>query len=215
MFRHALFLSVCLFVVPSLLVHAQELPEPPDRQAPQSERPAKKLDSKISKPDDDEPIISVGTQLLQLDVIVTGKTPAGTLRQEDFELLEDGKPKDIAFFSVVRAGRMADGGAATSGDLATSGASVAEGRSFALVVDDIHISPTNMSYLKKALREMVEKRLAPGDRLMILTTSGSLGLLQRLTNNRKVLLAIIEKLTAKNRLRGIEAVTPYLAQRIL
>src|SRR5580658_545117 len=43
----------------------------------------------------------VGTKLVEVDVVARDKRgPATGLTKDDFTLLDDGKPQDIAFFSV-------------------------------------------------------------------------------------------------------------------
>ncbi len=175
--------------------------------------------------DPDEPLISVGTQLLQLDTVVVDKQgkPVDNLKKEDFELLEDKKPQEIAFFSLVRNGipmgktvpPTETAGKPPQKDIEIP----AEPRFFAVVVDDIHINVANMVYLKKGLTDLVEKKISEGDSLLIVTTSGALGFLQQMTDDKRVMRAAVQKLAPRSRqtgaLPGQARITPYQAQLII
>src|SRR5215469_15377020 len=53
----------------------------------------------------DQPTFRAGTRLVEVDVVVhNGKGPVDGLKKEDFTLLDQGKPQQIALFSVT-AGR--------------------------------------------------------------------------------------------------------------
>lgn len=189
--------------------------------------PAQPRETQDGQDDDsDGPLISVGTQLLQLDTVVVDKQgkPVDNLKKEDFELLEDGKPQEIAFFSLVRNGVVVGKATPTLTDSGIKSPEkeveeVVEPRYFAVLVDDLHISIPNMTYLKKALSELVEKRIGEGDSLLIVTTSGSLGFLQQMTDDKRVMRAAVQKLAPRNRqlstVPGQARITPYQALLIL
>lgn len=173
----------------------------------------------------DEPLISVGTQLLQLDTVVVDRQgkPVDNLKKEDFELLEDGKPQEIAFFSLVRNGISV--GPTPSATVPVGKAPEkeiepqAEPRYFAVVVDDLHISPANLVFLKQALSDLVERQIQEGDSLLIVTTSGTLGFLQQMTDDKRVMRVAVQKLAPRSRvsgpLPGQGRITPYQAQLII
>lgn len=213
-----LVLVSCLFLGTSIFPVAAQNPTTPPAQPKETQ----------DGPDDnsDEPLISVGTQLLQLDTVVVDRQgkPVDNLKKEDFELLEDGKPQEIAFFSLVRNGVAAGKAPLTPADPGSRPAEkeideVFEPRYYAVVVDDLHISIPNMTYLKKALSELVEKRIVEGDNLLIVTTSGTLGFLQQMTDDKRVMRAAVQKLSPRNRqptaAPGQARITPYQALLIL
>ncbi len=152
--------------------------------------------------EDGEEVITLGTELLQLYVTVTDKQgrPVNNLKRENFVLREDGKPQDIAFFSVVANGSLADDPEAgpEPEDRLRPAAVTPEGRYFALVVDDLHIAPGNFLPLRNALLSFVEKNIVEGDHLLVLSTSGTLGFLQQMTDDKRIMRLAIERLTPRS-----------------
>jgi hypothetical protein len=50
---------------------------------------------------DDTPAFKVNTQLVEVDVVVRGKQgPVANLTKDDFTILDNGKPQQVALFSV-------------------------------------------------------------------------------------------------------------------
>ncbi len=171
-------------------------------QSPSAQRPAPPADA--PKPSDqaddseEDAVVALGTELLQLYVVVTDKDgrPVTDLKKEDFALRESGKPQDIAFFSLTTNGRAAppeEGVGASE----TSPQAAPEGRCFALVADDLHIAPGNFAFLKSALLKFIDETLVEGDRLLVMSTSGTLGFLQQMTDDKRVMRAAIERLTPR------------------
>lgn len=214
-------IRTCLLSLLSFLVlWTSAFPVAAQNPAP---RPAPQTEGQDDDPD--EPLITVGTQLLELDTVVLDRQgkAVDNLKKEDFELLEDGKPQEIAFFSLVRNGVAVGktptptepGAKPSEKELETP----VEPRYFAVLVDDLHISVPNMVYLKKALTELVEKKITEGDNLLIVTTSGALGFLQQMTDDKRVMRAAVQKLAPRNRqqgpLPGQARITPYQAQLII
>jgi VWFA-related protein len=66
-------------------------------------------------------------------------------------------------------------------------------RTLALVVDDLGISWQNMPRVKEALRKFVDEQMGPGDAAAILRTGSSAGVLGRITNDKRLLHAAIER----------------------
>ncbi|MFQ3582632.1 MAG: VWA domain-containing protein [Chloracidobacterium sp.] len=192
-----MFALLALLLVTPWLASEGRAQQPPTLP-PQSDAP--KPDGQ-SDDDEEAPVITLGTELLQLYVIVTDKDgrPVRNLKKEDFLLRENGKPQDIAFFSFVAPGATGAAPVSVAPNLPDSQPSSAtvEGRYFALVVDDLHIAPGNFLPLKAALSKFVEKTLVEGDHLLILSTSGTLGFLQQMTDDKRVMRAAIERLAPR------------------
>jgi VWFA-related protein len=103
----------------------------------------------------------------------------GTLRQEDFRLLDNGKPRVIAKFSVEQPGESARPKVsdATSGAVAPGSAGTAEvvERSVAYLFDDIHLSAVDLDQVRSAADRHLSS-LQPAERAAIFTTSGETSL---------------------------------------
>jgi VWFA-related protein len=187
-----------------LAILAQKPPSPPAAPGtPPADAPkAAGQEPAPGQGEDEEDVITLGTELLQLYVSVTDKQgrPVNNLKREHFVLREDGKPQDIAFFSVVTNGALAadpESGTEPENRLRPP-AVTPEGRYFALVVDDLHIAPGNFLPLRNALLNFVEKNMVEGDHLLVLSTSGTLGFLQQMTDDRRIMRLAIERLTPRN-----------------
>jgi VWFA-related protein len=141
-----------------------------------------------------------GVTVVEVDVVVTDKSarPVRGLREEDFEISEDGRPVQIATFSAVdvpEASRPAiipppdrSGSAFASNDQAD------DGRLILIVLDDIQVGFTagRMSTVKSVARRAVE-RLGPADLAGVMTTSGRLGGQTEFTTDKSRLLDAIER----------------------
>jgi len=118
-----------------------------------------------------------------IDVVVTdnhGNHIAG-LTQADFQILEDGKPRDIARFTPLA--RVADG------------ADVQPTRNMLLIFDETSISLSARHTTVASLKSFVEQRVRPIDRVMVLTIAGVGGVfpVTNWTSSRQDLLAALDK----------------------
>ena len=189
------------FFLPALLCGALALaqtipPQPPAKEAPQKQ---------------DEPTIRIETELVQIEVTVTDK--AGNiirdLKREDFELKEDGKPQDVAYFSmgtVNSPARWITTEPKAKAKDAAPAAPLAEtrvGRYIVLAIDDLHVSFSNLVYARQALIKFVDEQVTNDDQVALITTSGQLGMHQQFTNNRDILKRAINRLAfAERRVAG-------------
>ena len=119
------------------------------------------------------------------------------LNQEDFEVLEDGKPQEIATFRLVdipvvpvRTGVERVPFAAPD---VRSNEAPEEGRIFVLVLDDLHTSPNRSPTVQRVARDFIEKWMKEGDWVAITNTSGRADASHGFTNNRLSLLNSIDK----------------------
>jgi len=148
---------------------------------------------------------------VQLDVIVTdanGKPVTG-LTQSDFTISEDKKEQRLTTFVFVE-GRLAAN--ATSPAAASPAAqasapqaqapapqattSSSPGRHLVIVIDDLHIAPGNIEFVKGALQRLVTDFLGPDDSVALVTTSAPGGT-QPLTTNAASLNQAIGQLNFK------------------
>jgi VWFA-related protein len=177
----------------------------------------------------DDATIRIETELVQVEAIVTDKNGKliRDLKREDFELKEDGKPQDIAYFSLgtsTRPARWVTKESKTgNNDVASTPApatpEVRTGRYIVLTIDDLHLAFANLVYARQALLKFVDEQLTPDDQVALITTSGQLGLHQQFTSNRAILKRAINRLSFAERRVSINTsdvprLTPYQAELI-
>jgi VWFA-related protein len=124
------------------------------------------------------PTFKSGVNVVEVDVVVTDKSgrPVRGLRQEDFEICEDGKPVDIMTFTVVDVPEMPPSAeippADRSGTSFASNDQLHDGRVILIVLDDYHVAVNagRISVSKSIARRLVE-RLGPSDHAAVIGTS--------------------------------------------
>lgn len=124
-------------------------------------------------------------EIVQLDVIVTGADgkPVAGLTREDFAIFEDKKAQSLTnFLFVAGPVRPSAKGAPAAHEAPTAPAAggtetpaAAPRRHLVIVVDDLHIAPGNIEFLKDALRRVVDDFIGPDDSVALLTTSAPAG----------------------------------------
>jgi VWFA-related protein len=133
-------------------------------------------------------------ELVDLDVVVTDKNGhlVTDLNKESFLLVEDGKPQQISFFSLVRPTSTAIAGQkVASGDtrepLRPRPLNLEPGRFIFLILDPYFITQGTQPRLREALIKFITEDLAPEDQLAIISTSGNLAVFQQVTKNKRML----------------------------
>ncbi|HVG29969.1 MAG TPA: VWA domain-containing protein [Pyrinomonadaceae bacterium] len=158
---------------------------------------------------DEEEVVRITTNLVQLDAIVTDKhgKQVTDLKAEDFEVFEDGKPQKITNFSYVAtetpAAAIAAKTPAAKPDKNAPPAPPAPPRrlrpeqvrrAVAIVVDDLQLSASDLVFARRAVRQYVDKYVAPDDLVAVIRTSAGVGALQQFTSDRRALHAAIERI---------------------
>src|SRR5258708_571590 len=147
----------------------------------------------------EDDIIKINTDLIQTGVSVFDKKGQfiNNLRRDDFELSVDGKPVSLSFFERnTGGGDEAKAGQNSIQPGTLNGAPdrpIARGRTILFVVDDSHLSPGNLSRVKKLISDFIEQMMLE-DTVAIVSPSGNIGFLQQFTNDRTVLRAAVERL---------------------
>ena len=159
--------------------------------------------TKTSPPDD---VVRTKTELVQTDVTVVDKRGRFVegLSAEDFELRVDSKPQSLSFFEQVRAGSGDEEKqltAARKGDESPQPKTPAPVRDRERVifffVDDVHLTGDGLNRARTVLTHFVENKMLAKDRVAIVSTSGQIGFLQQLTDNKAVLREAIRRLNFK------------------
>ena len=169
--------------------------------------------------------LSAQTNLVPLEVVVRdgrGQAVAG-LQRGDFEVLDEGKPRDIAAFSVEsRAALQAAG--STEAVTKTAASPVAATpiqpapapprRSTLLFFDDLHGTAAELQRTKAAARRFLKEGMAPGARAGVFAASA--GLTLDFTDDADALTAAVEKVHghqkfSENGLMPCPRITPYQA----
>lgn len=165
-------------------------------------------------------------ELVRLDVVVTdGRDQlVRGLSQDDFVVLEDGKPQRLTHF--VAAGRTPKGAASPSpGPDAPAGpqpvpvpAPAGPSRTIVILVDDLHIAASSMEPVKQSLLRMLDEFVAADDQVALIGTGSDL--LVQPTLDRAVLRGAIGRLVARPLTVQPESVagssmTPLQAEMVL
>ncbi|HLK20829.1 MAG TPA: VWA domain-containing protein [Bryobacteraceae bacterium] len=149
--------------------------------------------------------LRVAVDLVQVDAVVTdsrGRHVAG-LSSADFELLLDGKPQALKVFDFVNVEK---GGVASTvhpdgvgkSDVVPSvrEASIKPAdvrRTVVLFVDDLSLSADRVPLVRKALHDLVDKQMQPGDLVAIVRASAGLGALRDFTTDKNLLHAAADQ----------------------
>ena len=152
-------------------------------------------------------VVRTKTELVQTDVTVVdrrGRFVEG-LRAEDFELRVDSKLQSLAFFEQVRAGSVDEEKqltAARKGDAIrdvqrTTASAGDRERVIFFFVDDVHLSSDSVNRARSVLTHFVENKMTARDRVAIVSTTGQIGFLQQLTDNKAVLREAISRLNSR------------------
>jgi VWFA-related protein len=145
-------------------------------------------------------VVRIGVDIVQIDAVVTDKKGRHVtdLKPEDFEILQDKKPRAVSYAQYVvadtapaaprRVMAAADVPPPTTPALRPEDVR----RSMAFVVDNL--SPTGVHATREALQKLVNEDLRVGDLVAIVRTRGGLGILPQFTSDRRVLDAAIADL---------------------
>jgi VWFA-related protein len=175
-------------------------------------------------------VIRINTEIVQTDVMVfdrRGRFVDG-LKTEEFELSIAGKPQMISFFERVAAGSSTEASqlAAARGmtarkdveNKAESAGAQSNGRLIFFFLDDVHLSGESLIRARKALVNYVDHQMSQNDQVAIVSTSGQIGFLQQLTDNRTVLHTAINRLNYKmnpEAYTGKTRISEYAASQVL
>lgn len=194
------FLLILILLFSCVTIPAQQTPpkDPPPQQEPTAISP--------------DEVVRITTNLVQVDAVITDKDgkQVTDLRADEVEILEDRKPRKITNFAYVSlesgslnvrtpAGKEAKS-AVLPPPIPLSRERVR--RAIALVVDDLGLSFDSVHFVRQALKSFVEREMQPDDLVAIIRTSSGVGALQQFTNDKRQLLAAIERVKWRASSRG-------------
>lgn len=153
-------------------------------------------------------VVRISTQLVQIDAVVTDRkgNHVDDLKEEEFELLVDGKKQPLTYFSLTKLKRETP--PPTPPKEANAPKTPAPtsmptrnlepekvARTIAFVVDDLGLSFESTYYTREALKKFVSQEMQEGDLVGIIRTGRGLGALQQFTSDKRILYTAIDKLT--------------------
>jgi VWFA-related protein len=140
------------------------------------------------------------TEAITVDVVVLDRDgrPVRGLTRGDFTLAEDGRPQEIVGFEASAAAPPVPSASPLPGSAAPRGdGSAACGRVFALVIDDLGLTPSETIATRAALARWIAERADARDELTLLTTSGDVWWSDTVGRGRADLLAVLERVRGK------------------
>lgn len=161
--------------------------------------------------DEDDEIVRINANLIQIDAVVTDERgrQVTNLTAEEFEILEDGKPREITHFSYIN--HAAPGSVASEGPTPPSVRTNVRPvrlrpeqlrRTIVFVIDDLTMSYDSAYQARRAMRRFVEEQMEPGDLVAVVRASAGVGALQQLTNDKAQLLTAVERVRSVSRCRS-------------
>ncbi|HEU4388469.1 MAG TPA: VWA domain-containing protein, partial [Blastocatellia bacterium] len=156
---------------------------------------------KPAEPAKQDQAIKLKTELVELRAVVTGRKGELILdlKQSDFELRDNGKPREISFFSVETSGGGTKPGATGTADRPASERSGPRPidqslRSVVLFVDTLHLASDSLLRTKQELKKFVREQLSPDDVVAVVATGGGGGLAGQFTRDRQAIGYAIDRL---------------------
>jgi len=174
-----------------------------------------------TKPAGQNEAVRLRTELVQVQVVVTDKQGRviEELKKEDFELLEQGRPQDVSFFSEERVGAQPERtpGAAdrdqVAGRPAGAARSAKQSRSIVFFLDTLHLSGPGLIGARLSVKQFVDEQMTDQDTVVVATSSGVFGIFQNPARNRLALDRLIERISDFDA-SDQSNFTPYLAAMV-
>ena len=140
---------------------------------------------------------------VEVDAVVTDENGdfVDDLKVDDFEVLEDGESQEVTAFSriripVERPTRLLFSNRQIEEDVSTNRRPF-DGRVFVLALDDLHTTPLQTSYVKRAATEFIEQYLGANDLVSVIFTSGRTDAAQGFTGNQRLLLEAVDRFAGR------------------
>jgi VWFA-related protein len=199
---------------PSASAGQAQTPAPPPPQAP-----AAPPQPQANQP---QPPVTFKVEInyVEIDAIVTDAQGnfVRDLRQEDFQVTEDGKPQSVSVFSMVdipveRAVAPLFSSTPIEPDVQTNEREFA-GRVYMIVLDDLHTAGLRSQLVRRAARQFIERFMGANDMAAVVHTSGRSDASQDFTSTKRLLLNAIDKFMGKKvRSATLEKLDEYNRRR--
>ncbi len=151
----------------------------------------------------EQPIFRTDINFVRVDVIVTDRqgNAVGNLKQEDFEVTEDGKPQTIQTFKLINVSEDSGVGSDPPRQIRNVIEEQAEAarddvRLFAVFLDDYHVRLENSMRAREVIAQFVENQLQPADMAGIMYPLWSINDVL-LSRNRKEMASAIRGFTGR------------------
>ncbi len=154
--------------------------------------------------DNEKEVVKIATNLIQVDITVKDKkgNKVTDIKPEEIEIYENGERKQISNFSYVssKTEKSIEETTISNNEKKSSISTTTPikpeqvRRTISIVIDDLNISFSGIYYVKRALRDFVDKQMQPNDLVAIIRASSGIGVLQQFTSDKQILYAAIEKI---------------------
>ena len=157
------------------------------------------------EPSQQPEVVRTNTELVQTAVTVLDKKGnfVDGLQRDQFQLMVDGKPRDVAFFERITTGSTRERELAARGvgvnvdSKAPPPAATIPGRTIIFFIDDLHLEPDSLNRTRSMLQHFLDHEMSSKDNVAIVSASGQIGFLEQFTNNRAVLDAALGRLVPR------------------
>jgi len=196
------FVPVAMLLAAPWAALAQEpSPAPPAPPAAASPAPeATPAPGESPAPSEPTPTFAAGVELVTVDIVVTDKknVPVTGLQREDFTILEDGRPQEVATFDAIQ---VPDAPAAVPAPKPAlsinTGGGERTARTFLIVFDDVHLTLFQAQRAKLAIAQFLKTGVREGDRVSIVATGGGAWWSTRMEAGREDLMSILKRLEGR------------------
>jgi len=162
--------------------------------------------SKQSEPELPRLIENIDVRVINVDVVVTDKrgNPIPGLKQEDFEIFENGAPKPISNFFEVAGGRPKIDASEVGGNVSEPATTTKEEipdnmkRRIIFYVDNLSLSPFNRNRVFEQTKGFVKQVMRPGDEAMIATYNRSMKVRVPFTRDPAQIESILDSLAKES-----------------
>jgi VWFA-related protein len=189
---------VAVLTVVALCGFAVAAQQAPPAQQPLPSRP---VVEKQTTPDPDVPGITFRSEVNYVEVDARVLDDKGNfvrdLRQDEFELFEDGELQSVTAFQAVdipvtKDPQLLFASEPVERDVRTN-VGGPEGRVYVLVLDDLHTSMLRSLNVRQTARQFIERNLGANDVAAVIHTSGRGNASQEFTNSQRLLTEAIDK----------------------
>src|SRR5262245_60626970 len=149
------------------------------------------------------PTFKTQVEYVEVDALVTDQQGqfVRDLKQQDFQVFEDGKLQKIATFGLVdipieRADKPLYSPTAIEPDVQTNAVPF-DGRVYVMILDDLHTAALRSQRVRIAARQFIQRNMGANDLMAVVFTGGRSQDAQEFTSNKRLLLAAVDKVIGR------------------